>query len=150
MNSVCLSQRVPQSTWACGAICWCCWDSGICCSPAGIAVFNFFVSVLAGGTSSSSSESCRPYLEKCATWRRDETGLKLWYTVTKVWQFIPKAGQETSKESITNFKEKKKFADFYTSRNNQKEIRAPNLKYPGASLRSVLQEASSLLARGVL
>lgn len=59
------------STWACGATC--CWDGGSsCCSlEAGsdIIVFSFFGSVL-GGTSSSSSESWRPYLEKWLTWRR--------------------------------------------------------------------------------
>lgn len=66
------------STWACGATC--CWELGSCCwsreESGGTIVFCFLGSVL-GGTSSSSSESCRPYLEKWATWRRGRSQLHL-------------------------------------------------------------------------
>lgn len=59
----------PPSTWAGGvglpfkAICWGGWCPG---GGTGV-VFNFFASAFKGCSSSSSSESCKPYLEKCAT-----------------------------------------------------------------------------------
>lgn len=45
------------------AICW----GGRCPGGGTGVVFNFFVSTFKGCSSSSSSESCKPYLEKCAT-----------------------------------------------------------------------------------
>lgn len=56
------------STWASGATC--CWEGeNFCCRPEeGIDIVLSFLGSVFSGTSSSSSESSRPYLEKWATY----------------------------------------------------------------------------------